>query len=86
MEYVHRYPEGPHELFDLRTDPDERTNLVDDPAAVMTVEGLRSRLEDWFSTYVDPARDGVGKGVTGSASSAPWSAPMPPIRCSPTRT
>ena len=69
--YVHRYPEGPHELFDLRTDPDERTNLVDDPAAAMTVEGLRGRLEDWFSTYVDPARDGVNKGVTGCGQLGP---------------
>ena len=25
--YVHRYPDGPHELYDLANDPDERTNL-----------------------------------------------------------
>ena len=28
--YVHRYPYGPHELYDLVGDPDERSNLVED--------------------------------------------------------
>ena len=28
--YVHRYPYGPHELYDLVNDPDERKNLVDE--------------------------------------------------------
>ena len=63
--YVHRYPDGPHELFDMRADPGERTNLVDDPASANVVESLRQRLERWFTAFVDPARDGVDKGVTG---------------------
>lgn len=63
--YVHRFPTGPHELFDLRTDPGERTNLVDDPAAKDVVGHLRGRLHDWFEQYVDPQRDGRDKGVTG---------------------
>jgi choline-sulfatase len=63
--YVHRYPAGPHELFDLRADPGERTNLVDLPEASSTLSALRARLENWFEQYVDPSRDGVDKGVTG---------------------
>jgi choline-sulfatase len=63
--YVHRYPDGPHELFDLGADPGERRNLVDEPSAASTVHALRARLEDWFRTYVNPMRDGVDKGVTG---------------------
>ena len=63
--YVHRYPDGPHELFDLAADPGERRNRVDDPAATPTVDALRRCLERWFSLYVDPRRDGVDKGVTG---------------------
>lgn len=63
--YVHRYPAGPHELYDLTADPGERTNLVDALHARSVVEALRGRLEGWFAQYVDPARDGVDKGVTG---------------------
>jgi choline-sulfatase len=63
--YVHRYPDGPHELFDLRADPDERVNRVEDPAHAQRVSELRGRLEAWFRTYVDPRRDGIDKGVTG---------------------
>jgi arylsulfatase A-like enzyme len=63
--YVHRYPEGPHELFDLASDPGERANLVDRPSARTTVDAMKARLEDWFRRYVDPHRDGVDKGVTG---------------------
>jgi len=63
--YVHRHPEGPHELFDLVRDPGERHNRVDDPAVAAVVADLRGQLDGWFRTYVDPARDGVDKGVTG---------------------
>jgi arylsulfatase A-like enzyme len=63
--YVHRYPDGPHELFDLRADPGERANLIDDEAAAAMLTSLRERLDAWFRTYVDPRRDGSDKGVTG---------------------
>jgi choline-sulfatase len=63
--YVHRYPDGPHELFDLKHDSGERMNRVADPAAKAIVDTLRSRLDEWFATYVDPLHDGVDKGVTG---------------------
>ena len=62
---MHRYPDGPHELFDLAADPGERRNLVDDAAHADVLATLRSRLDGWFARYVDPARDGVDKGVTG---------------------
>jgi arylsulfatase A-like enzyme len=63
--YVHRHPAGPHELFDLRHDPGERRNLVDDPSTRGVVEHLRGRLQSWFNRYVDPQRDGSDRGVTG---------------------
>ena len=63
--YVHRHPDGPHELFHLAADPGERTNRIDDPSAAPMREALARRLDDWFSIYVDPVRDGVDKGVTG---------------------
>jgi arylsulfatase A-like enzyme len=63
--YVHRHPDGPHELFDLRADAGERRNLIDEPSTAGTAAALRARLEAWFATYVDPRRDGLDKGVTG---------------------
>jgi choline-sulfatase len=63
--YVHRYPDGPHELFDLRNDPGERVNRIADPALGNRLGVLKARLFSWFSSYVDPRRDAVTKGVTG---------------------
>src|SRR5690606_19406481 len=63
--YVHRHPEGPHELFDLVSDPDERTSRIDDPSLHNVVAMLRGRLTNWFAAYVDPVRDGLNKGITG---------------------
>jgi len=57
--YVHRHPDGPHELFDLAADPDERTNLAADPAQAARIRELRGELEAWFARYVIPERDGL---------------------------
>ena len=63
--YVHRYPYGPHELYDLEGDPEETANLVEDPGQAGRIRDLRSRLGDWFRRYVDPGRDGSREPVTG---------------------
>ncbi len=63
--YVHRYPQGPHELYDLAHDPGERVNRVDDTAVADTVARLRGRLEAWFARYVAPSQDGAAKPVNG---------------------
>ncbi|MDB5552597.1 MAG: Sulfatase [Rhizobium sp.] len=63
--YVHRYPDGPHELFDLVGDRDERINRIDDPTMGNVAGALRDQLSRWFSAYVDPRRDAIDKGVTG---------------------
>jgi arylsulfatase A-like enzyme len=63
--YVHRYPFGPHELYDLEHDPGEVTNLVADPGSQHELERLRAGLTDWFSRYVDPEQDGARLPVTG---------------------
>ena len=64
--YIHRYPYGPHELYDLERDPGERSNLIDNAGHSRTVESLRDALESWFAHYVDPAVDGVRQAVTGT--------------------
>jgi choline-sulfatase len=67
--YVHRYPYGPHELYRLSTDPDERANLYEGrgelPEASRKAVELKATLDKWFARYADPARDGSREGVTG---------------------
>ncbi len=64
--YVHRYPYGPHELYDLRNDPDETRNLIAEPAQRAIAQSLKGELEAWFLKYVDPRIDGVREAVTGN--------------------
>ena len=63
--YVHRYPYGPHELYDLVNDPDERHNLIDEPAQRGRIKQMTQRLSDWFARFVDPSMDGARLPVTG---------------------
>ncbi len=63
--YVHRYPYGPHELYDLKNDPDERHNLIDECRCASILATMRADLDSWFQQYVDPAVDGVRQPVTG---------------------
>ena len=64
--YVHRYPYGPHELYDLKNDPEEMVNLADEPDQAERVVSMRARLQEWFGRYADSAKDGLFEGVTGS--------------------
>ena len=63
--YVHRYPYGPNELYDLASDPDERRNLVEEPQHRKRVREMRHHLAEWFAQYVEPATDGAALPVTG---------------------
>lgn len=63
--YIHRYPYGPHELYDLANDPGEEHNRYGEEATRAVSARLRGELEAWFLCYVDPARDGAREGVTG---------------------
>ena len=61
--YVHRYPNGPHELYDLQSDPDEFVNLVqhDEHQSVRTE--LQKRLFAFYDKYAAPKYD-MWKGGT----------------------
>jgi arylsulfatase A-like enzyme len=54
---IARFPDGPNELYDLRADPGERTNLIDRDAHAGTRRQLRKRLEAFFARYADPRYD-----------------------------
>ena len=55
--YISRFPKGPNELYDLRHDPEERHNLVDQPAHADQQQLLRTQLDKFFATYADPQYD-----------------------------
>lgn len=77
--YIHRYPYGPHELYDLRSDPVEQTNRLDDPSCADILSDLRARLSSWFRTYVDPDVDGVYSPVSGFGQLKPLYAGHPEV-------
>jgi len=57
--YVHRYPDGPHDLFDLASDPDERNNLASDPAYTQQAWELKGQMDEWFDRYVEADTDAL---------------------------
>lgn len=63
--YIHRYPYGPHELFDLARDPGEKINLIGQIDVSELADSLKRDLDQWFHKYVDPAVDGSREGVLG---------------------
>jgi len=71
--YIHHYPYGPHELYDLVNDPGERVNLLLDERQFTLsqadrdrlAESLRYQLERWFDRYVIPELDGARQPIAG---------------------
>jgi len=63
--YVHRFPYGPHELYDLVNDPMERVNLVDDDARRESRLSLEQELREWFGRYAIPEMNGIHEPVSG---------------------
>jgi choline-sulfatase len=55
--YVARHPNGPHELYDMRRDPQERFNLFGQPGMELKRQELARRLDDFFARYADPQYD-----------------------------
>ncbi|MFP6674891.1 MAG: PVC-type heme-binding CxxCH protein [Pirellulaceae bacterium] len=55
--YVHRHPDGPHELYDLKTDLEERFNLSDSKTAAGMRTKLEARLGAFFDQYASPKYD-----------------------------
>ena len=62
---VWRYPAGPHELYNVADDPQERENLFSRAGHTERIRTLRRELDDWFASYVDPQFDGSKLPVTG---------------------
>jgi arylsulfatase A-like enzyme len=56
---VYRYPNGPHDLFDLANDPGETRNLIDDPGQRQIVANLKQQLETFYADYEDTEKSGL---------------------------
>lgn len=67
--YVHRYPLGPHELYDLRNDPGERNNEVGNPTHTERIADLRRTMHSWFSRHAAAQLDGSFLPVSGGGQS-----------------
>lgn len=52
LKYVRRLYES-DELYDLRSDPHELVNVIDDPTYSETASSLRDRLLTWYQTTAD---------------------------------
>jgi arylsulfatase A-like enzyme len=69
--YIHRYPDGPNELYDLQNDPDERVNCIDDAAQKNRMADMRNVLENWFAHYIRQEKDGRNLPVRGGGQLRP---------------
>ena len=65
--YTKRFLAAPNELYDLRNDPREMRNLIDDPSHGETVAYLDARLTAFFDRYADPRFD-IWHGGTAKAT------------------
>lgn len=62
--YITRY-EGPTELYDLKQDPNEETNLAGQPDYAAIETQLHERLQTWFATVTTPQHDAWEQPVRG---------------------
>jgi arylsulfatase A-like enzyme len=63
---VLRHPSGPHELYDMRADPQERFNLFGQPGLEAQRTELQQQLAAFFDEYADPQYD-IWKGGRSKA-------------------
>jgi arylsulfatase A-like enzyme len=54
---IRRFPKGPHELYDVKADPEQRKNVHDDEAHAGPRDRLRADLDAFFRRYADPRYD-----------------------------
>lgn len=55
--YIHRFPNGPHELYDLQQDPDEFNNLATSSEHRDQRKRLNAQLTEFFDQYAEPKYD-----------------------------
>lgn len=73
--YVHRWPDGPDELYHMSADPQERVNLVHEPGAQQVRRDLAADLSEWFGRHTRAEHDGQRLPVIGTGQAAPGGEP-----------
>lgn len=69
--YVHRWPDGPDELYHLTVDPHERRNLVHELEVQQVRNALAEELNGWFSRHARAEHNGDHLPVIGTGQAAP---------------
>ena len=64
--YVARHPDGPHELYDMQSDPQERFNQYGQPGTESVKSNLAKQLDTFFTRHADPKYD-IWQGGTSKA-------------------
>jgi arylsulfatase A-like enzyme len=64
--FTRRFPDGPNDLYDLKNDPGERENLIDNQGYQTVVQELDAALQAFFSRHSDPQHD-LWRGGTSKA-------------------
>lgn len=72
-----RYPfEGvnfPNELYDLKTDPRETTNIYEEPQHAQLINNLTAEINEFFSKYTVPGHSGLDLAQQPPATTeSPW--------------
>lgn len=65
FKYIHRYPYGPNEFYDLKNDPKEIKNVAHNIKYQQEIKKLKVELEKWFMAYVDQNLDGISSECYG---------------------
>jgi len=79
--YVHRYPYGPHELYDLQSDPDEVHNVYPLGEYDERAQLMQHQIGRWFADHSVPHLDGRVLPVTGRGQTALVSTSNAPVGC-----
>lgn len=72
-----RYPfEGvnfPNELYDLKADPRETTNVHEEPKHAQLIEDLSAEIDEFFTKYTEPGHSGLDLAQQPPATrQSPW--------------
>lgn len=65
FKYIHRYPDGPYEFYDLQKDSNEKINRIDDVEYLEIIEDMRYELLSWYFKHVNSEIDGATLPVYG---------------------